>query len=336
MRYLLIISFLLLISGCKDDLSTDEENLLSTQENDVITYLEDVENDSADRLESDLGFFYYVYSIENGDGTGNRIGSNSVITFTYEVNLLDGTVLENLNASPSVTARLGASALYPEGLEEVLVSTAPREGETIGFILSSPLAFADFEIDGLLPANSVVEIKVRLTRVEQENNVLERNSQAINQYIVDGRLDDTTRVPVLPVERFSQNGIVKKTLRLGTENVSPVAGNVVSMTYDLFLTDSSRIQSVSVNEQFEFVVGGAISGQGVSVIPGLEFGVRQMIIGERALLIIPSSQAYFESAQAIPTFIKGRLVEEKVIPAYAERIDPYTVLVFDVILRGIN
>ena len=79
----------------------------------------------------------------------------------------------------------------------------------------------------------------------------------------------------------------------------PRAGNVVTVHYTGFLPDGSRFDSSrDRGKPFKFKLGAE------QVIPGLDLGVAQLSIGERAKLTIPSHLAYGE--RGFPGLIPGK------------------------------
>ena len=92
----------------------------------------------------------------------------------------------------------------------------------------------------------------------------------------------------------------------------PRAGNVVTVHYTGFLPDGSRFDSSrDRGKPFKFKLGAE------QVIPGLDLGVAQLSIGERAKLTIPSHLAYGD--RGFPGLIPGK-----------------SELIFDIVLIIIN
>jgi FKBP-type peptidyl-prolyl cis-trans isomerase len=69
----------------------------------------------------------------------------------------------------------------------------------------------------------------------------------------------------------------------------PQPGNIVTIHFTGFLLDGKRFDSSrDRGKPFKFKIGGE------QVIPGLDLGVSQLSIGERAKITIPSYLAYGE------------------------------------------
>jgi len=73
-----------------------------------------------------------------------------------------------------------------------------------------------------------------------------------------------------------------------------------------------------------------------NVIAGFDQGVGEMEQGESALFLLPSDQAYGGSVRVIPEAAIDDLVDQLVIPAYAARVKPFEVLIFEVTLQTVH
>jgi FK506-binding protein 1 len=79
----------------------------------------------------------------------------------------------------------------------------------------------------------------------------------------------------------------------------PRPGNTVTVHYTGFLADGSRWDSSrDRNKPFKFKIGAE------QVIPGLDLGVAQLSIGERAKMTIPAHLAYGD--RGFPGLIPGK------------------------------
>ena len=335
-RFVFPVILLNLIFSCKED----DENInlgLEEQVQTIEEFLETNQIDSATSVtRSDGAVFYYYPTNIPLDPNAETQSAGNVYSILFGVSLLDGTVINPFIETDTLIFKAGANAIFPTGLDIAIPETGMRVGDTYNIILTSPLALGEMEVEGLIPSNSVLIYQIRLTDVRTEQEIFNSEQAAITDYIDIQQLNDTIQNPLDPVVRFAQNGISYKRVSRGTPNESPGAGSEVGITYDLRSLDGSLLQNVNNSNIFQFRVGSVNSEGDFTVIPGLDFAVRQMEVGERALFIIPSNLAYLESAQVVPEFLKSRMAEERIIPAYSERIDPYRVLVFDMILRGIN
>jgi len=323
----------LFVSACNNDSNSSID--ADSQNAAISDYINQSGNDSAQNFTTPDGFIIYYWPIQLNDNTdAQKAGTNSAISFTYEVSLLDGTVISAFQSTDSVFAKMGSNSIYPIGFDLSLQEIGIKEGEEYAFVLPSKYAFGSFEVSNFFPANSILIYKIRLFNVYSENEIFEVESGNILQYINDNNLNDTIQNPIDTVVVYPENGIAFKKIVELDQAVRPVVGNTVSITYQLEDINQNILQIINSPEEFEFVLGN--QGETGNIIPGLEFGIRQLGVGERALIIIPSSQAYNESAQVIPVFFKDEMVEERVIPQYASTVDPYQILIFDLILRNVS
>ena len=95
-----------------------------------------------------------------------------------------------------------------------------------------------------------------------------------------------------PIETYKLNGVnvdVKRDDLVGDGINYPKPGNTVTCHYTGYLTNGNRFDSSrDRGKPFKFKLGSE------QVIPGLDLGVAQLSIGERAKLTIPSRLAYGE------------------------------------------
>ncbi len=154
------------------------------------------------------------------------------------------------------------------GLEEGLLRM--REGEKATLLMPSILAFGDVpSLNKTVPANSPVRFDVALRRVRTEN-------QQINEYIAANKL------------------VVTETTTTGLRFIK-LPGNA---TGDSIKTG----QTITINFAGKLLraTGGFAGGTGADnktagtpkYAPGIEEGLAKLKVGERAILIFPSSLGY--------------------------------------------
>ena len=145
----------------------------------------------------------------------------------------------------------------------------------------------------------------------------------IQTYIDDNSINDLSLNPVDSTVLFPASGIVYKRRSVGTGPL-PLNGDTIIVNYTGRFTNNANFASDS---DFEWTFG---SNQPRPLLPGFEFGVSQMQIGEDALIMIPSSQGYRESALVIPRLITGELILDAIIPDYVADVPPYRTLLFEI------
>ena len=217
----------------------------------------------------------------------------------------------------------GVNSIVPVGLDIGLAYM--KEGETYTFLIPSGLAYGELTFSTLIPAHSVIEIVVELVAIENEQNQQDNEEILIDDYIATKELNDSIKNPLNKVEVLT-SGVYYKRISEGNEDQVALKGELISTTYTASFLDDTVFDRISGNDTFDFNFDSKI------VMDGLDLGIAEMEKGERALLIIPSAQAYQQSVGVIPSYLSDELVELQVIPEYASKVDPYKVLVFDITL----
>lgn len=272
----------------------------------------------------DSGIYYEIIT-ENPTGNIQQV-SGSILTTYYNAEVLEGEVIEIISATAGndpAKMKQGVGAIFPEGLDIGLALM--REGETYRFYLPSTLAYKDFSFSNIIPTNAIVVIEVELINIQNESDQLIEENTLINSYIATNDLNNTTTNPINPVVNLTSGEYFKR-ISIGEPENILVLGDNVSIRYTGEFLDGSRFDATTGNEIFTYSFNTGV------VISGLDNGIAQMERGERALIIMPSSAAYKESAMYIPTYLGAEFVEERIIPTYASKVPPFKVLVFDVSL----
>lgn len=288
---------------------------------------------------------YYTYEIEPIIGIGHS--ERSLYEIHYEYYLLDSTTIflwsDTLVQEP-IKLVPGLNCIFPPGLDFGLQTMA--EGEVRGFVFPSELASSDLNLGqvwgSVIPLNAPVHMVVSVEQITPYNDYRDAEILAINQYVVEAELNDTSKWT--GNDGFVSEpypGLKYKVLD-SAAGPAPMPGQLVTIDFDRFHMDSSALSySISTTTQsmngFQFVLG---SGE---IIFGLDFAVSQMHLGEEAMVIIPSypnpsNIAYGEGVSVIPhnTQYVDALIAEKVIPDYARQTKPYTPQVFVITLRDIQ
>ena len=135
-------------------------------------------------------------------------------------------------------------------------------------------------------------------------------------------IDTTFNYEIDSVQYFN-SGVRYKELSAGSGLVGQ-NGDTITIDYQITYLDGTAISSRS---HFTYELGSGIPDV---LIPGLEFGLTLMAPGAEGIIMIPSSQAYRESARVIPSFIIPELIDARIIPDYVDQVEPYRTLVFNV------
>lgn len=299
-------------------LSCSNDDSVSTSADGNIQAWLDSMNISASR-DNATGIYYYADSL---NPTGAQVSTGSVAAVYYTLSDLNGNVIashQRVNGD-SLIFKVGASAIYPLGADRGV--TFMRVGEIYNFILPPEQAYQDLT-SGAINPNLIAHLQIHVVGVHVESDLFAQDIVAIDDYITANNLNDTVANPLDRVEQFSASGISYKRLSAGSGTL-PLNGDTIIVDYNgRFLDDSS----FGSDSGFEWTYG---SNEPRELLAGFEFGVSLMQTGERALIMIPSSQGYRESALVIPDFIAADLVEDGIIPDYATAVPPYQPLLFEI------
>jgi FKBP-type peptidyl-prolyl cis-trans isomerase len=308
---LLILSFI----SCKED----EVDAVAEEEARIQAHFDSLDVDVS-ISESGL----YAYPIR----TGGVPSAGFVLSISYKIWVLGAdSATTSIRSLDTVVVKKNANAIYPIGIDEAL--SYMKEGEKWGFVLPSYLAYGDHAFPNvLIPAGATMAVELELLDVRSENDILDAEVSAIADYVTNNNLRDTVTYPLNQPEMLA-NGMVYKRLKAGS-GATPQSGQFISVTYEGRFLDGTVFDRAPNANVFEFYLGAG------SVIPGFETGVQRMQLQERALIVIPSYLAYRESAVVIPHNITSEVADLEIIPSYASKVPPYTPLVFEIEVIGIN
>lgn len=267
-----------------------------------------------------IGGYYYV---KDSAIAGNQaVKSNDILAIHYKVTSLDGLDIEDsLNRGNLTKLRVltQAGSLLPIGLDAGL--GLMRKGETYLFYIPSTLAFGDYSSTTLnFPAHSNLIIKVRIDSILTDAQQKGIEGDAIHKYLSDNKITDFQAFP---------SGLYYQKTQDGTGTTLPASGNTVTLNYTGKYLDGTVFDQ-SNTTPFSFAIGGN------KVIKGFEEGIKKMHKGEKGRIILPSSLAYDASLQVIPQKIRPDLVKKNFIANPADRLKPFSVLVFEIEILDIQ
>ncbi len=312
MRYIALLILGFAMSSCGGD-----DTVTTTSDTQIQAWL-DSAGISATR-DDNTGIYYYADSL---NPAGAQASSGSVAAIYYTLEDLNGGVIASHQRSngDSLIFKVGASAVYPLGVDFGV--GIMRVGEIYNFILPPSQAYQTLT-SGTIDPNLVAHLQIELTAVHSENDLIAQELIDIDDYITANNLNDTLTNPLNTVVQFPASGISFKRLRAGMGPL-PLNGDTIIVDYTgRFITNAS----FGNDTDFQWVFG---SGNPRELLVGFEFGVSRMQTGEQALVMIPSSQAYRESALVIPNFIANELVTDEIIPDYVLSVPPYRTLLFEI------
>ena len=260
----LAISF----TSCKDTFVDPVQESFVKDTNAISAYAK------AQRLAVMEALYGVRYAIVQANPTGKLPALADELEFTYTITKLDGTVIDIAARDTSIYFPFGLNAMLP-GLETGFSKV--REGEKAIFLIPSFAAFGAQEaVNGKLPANTPVRFDVTLQRARSED-------QQVENFIERGKYTVTDK---------QTTGLrVIKTLAAPAGAVL-IDGQTVTVKY------SGRLLRAA--KPFDSGTIDVPLGRG-NVVAGFEAGLKSLRVGEKGVLVFPSSLGYGATARRDPT-----------------------------------
>ena len=289
------------------------------------------------------GYYYYPDSL---NPSGAQVGqAGEVLAVFYNLQDLEGVTIASYQPQDgdSLLFKYASNAVFPVIFDELV--SIMRVGETYNFILPPSLSYNDVASISTSDGSGIYNLQISLVGILSEGEVLAAELDQIDDYIRVNDLNDTISVMIDRIDttflndvilsidttfsydidsvEYFTSGVRYKMLAEG-DGPTPINGDLITIDYRAEFLDGQVFQTRS---NFDITIGSSVPNV---LIPGFDFGLGLMEPGERGLIIIPSSQAYRESAFVVPAFIIPELIEDAVIPEYVELVPPYKSLIFDV------
>lgn len=233
---------------------------------------------------------YYVVTSRGNSTRKAQIGEQ--VTFTYTLSRLDGVQIDTAYRTRPKALPIGAQ-LEVGGLEVGL--TLLSEGDKAVFLVPYFLGYGNLNFD-VLPPYSAIRYDVQLLKIRNEE-------EQIDDYIAAKKLGTAEK---------TTSGLRFVRTQVGTGSV-PEAAQTVQVTYTGTLLNDVQFDSGT----FEFTLGKN------AVVKGFEEGISRMRVGEKAVLLFPSSVAYGKDG-----------VYDRARNLYT--IPPYSALKFEVELKAVR
>ncbi len=286
----LLVFGLLALAGCiKTDTQPDGTQKLEENEAQIKAHLA-AQGLTAQRTNEGL---YYAL-VKNTTGNTRKVTVGEQVKIHYVLSRLDGTKID----SSSVTKNLpdqypwGVGLRVP-GLELGLQQM--NEGDKAVLVFPFTLGYGTLDFD-LLPAYSPLRYDVTLLKIQNEDEV-------IDEYLAAKNLGT--------VERLSSGlRFIRTQTSTGT---APTTGQTAQVGYTGKLLTDVKFDAGT----FEFALGAN------RVVKGFEEGVARLKVGEKAILVFPSSLGYGKDG----SYDQNRRVYT---------IPPYAPLLFEVELKAVR
>lgn len=251
-----VLAALSLVS-CQKVLENEAEKNYALNETAIQNY---ITNNKLTMQKSASGLYYNITKT-NPNGTKPNIGDEVAIHYIlFKMSGAKFDSTERLKNTPFAYT-YGVNALIP-GMDEGI--SMMRKGERALLLMNHYLAFGS-QSDDILPAYSAVGTDVEIVRVRSEE-------QQIEDYIQDKKLTLTEKTS--SGLRFIQTTT--------TTNAQVKVGDIVLVKYTGKLLTDKQFDTGEI--QVRVGAGG--------VIKGFDEGISKLKIGEKAMLIFPSSLGY--------------------------------------------
>ncbi len=270
-----IFSFFVVLSSCSVENVAEQEQL--NDEAEIQNYITQAK--LVNMLKTADGMYYSI----KPSGVTKVAVANDLVTLSYKLFLLDGTLVDSTNAP----AKQFKSIVY--GVSQTIftpIIQLMKEGDKGTFLLPSSLGFGSISI-GNVPANASLRAEVEVVSIRNETE----------------QITDMKNLYGFKKPEMTSSGMVfEKTLESTTETALVSTGKTVTVKYlgrlgygtvKVDATTNKLVFDSKFGEgQFAFITGTS------QVIKGFEEAVLKMKLNEKAKIILPSSIAYGANGNA--------------------------------------
>jgi len=280
----LIGSALLLagLTGCMNSLDSTE---IPDNDAQIQTYATK-KNLTVQRTDKGL---YYVITTPNPNGKKAQIGDE--VEFMFKLYNLNDEFLDSTRKDSAVYYQFTNQYLFLPGLQDGI--GLMREGEKATLLVPYNLAYGNQAVGDKLPAYSPVRFDVTFLRSRTED-------EQIDEYIKRAKLTN--------VEKTASGLRFVKTKTVPSA-AAPNTGQNLQISYS-----GKLLRGLA---PFDSGLTDKVVGQ-TKFVPGFEEGLARLNVGEKAIIILPSSLAYGTAGAQNPPN-SGRYV-----------IPPYAPIVFEI------
>jgi len=247
--------------SCNKFLVDDAQKRLEENEQEIQSYIQS----SKISFQKTTSGLYYSQQSTNPNGVkpafGNQVAMHYTL-FTFKGTKLDST--ERLKNKP-YTFIYGIQRLIP-GMEEAL--TVMKSGEKALILMNHTLAFGS-QSDNILPAFSAVAANIEVVSVLNEEQ----------------QIDDYVKSKNLTLTEKTTSGL-RFIRTVTTTNAQVMTGETVKVKYTGKLLNDTQFDAGELPQ---------VRVNGGNYIKGFDEGIAKLRLGEKAILIFPSSLGYGQS-----------------------------------------
>ncbi|WP_337042961.1 FKBP-type peptidyl-prolyl cis-trans isomerase [Emticicia sp. 17c] len=257
----LVVCCAVLLGACGGFLENDAEQTIKQNDQEMVNYI------AAKGLQMTKANNGMYYKITKTNPSGDSVGIGDEVKIHYTISLLDGTKIdstERLKNAP-FTGIYGGTI----GLQGVLDAIfLLREGERGFFLLPSYLAYGS-QTQGKIPGKSVIALDLEIVKYRSEE-------EQMAEYIATG-----TNTTFVSTEKTASGVNVLKMIEKTGDLLK--SGQTATVKYTGYL--ASNIKQFDTG-QIDVYLGGG------TVVKGFEEGLLRLRVGEKAVLVFPSSLGY--------------------------------------------
>lgn len=267
-----LLSLPILLNSCFD---AEDPNDGIREESDRIVS-EYIENNNITATKSNLNY-YYEPIVENS--SGKDIEAGDIVGIYYKINQLTGQHIDSLTESMGNPIKF----IHVPNQEGITVPTVVnlgltwmREGETYRFYVPSYLAYKSYSNDTLMPANANIKMDVTVAFATDSTGLANMENEKILNYLDDKGISNFKTL---------ENGVYYYQIAAGTGS-APETGSYVDLFYKGFFIEDDEIFDQTTDNPASFQVGSN------NTIPGFRLGIKEMVKGEKGVVLMPSAMAY--------------------------------------------
>ncbi len=281
LRYSLMVLVLGVVGlySCNEESESLLEKEMREDNQEIVDYL------AANQIEEKktVAGIYYQPVVENT--TGDRPGSDEIVSIYYKIKTLDGKHIDSLTQNMGAPARFrrGYQNVFPLGIDDAM--SVMRQGETYRFFIPSYFGYWDISTQKI-PSYTPLIAELTVAGIYDENTQKTYEQEVISDLIEEKEWGEM-------VQSFT-SGLKIVVTQEGTGD-KPQVGETVKIKYVGKLLNGTIFDQTEGAQTFNYTIGAT------NIIKGWQEGIPKLKKGSKATLILPSHLAYgFERALVIP------------------------------------
>lgn len=285
LKIALLLSLPVLLNSCFD---TDDPNSNIREESDRIVsqYLED---NNINATKSNLNY-YYQPIVENPNGKDVETGD--IVGIYYKISQLTGQHIDSLTASmgePINFIHVANRSDISTPAVTNLGLTWMRTGETYRFFIPSYLAYGSYQNDTLMPANANIKMDITVAYATDSTGRANIENDMIFDYLTENEISNYQSLG---------NGVYYYQTAAGTGS-APETGSFFNVNYKGFFVETGNVFDQTTTSPATFQMSTPVRTANGGTIQGFSMGIKEMVKGEKGVVLMPSAMAYGNSGNFI-------------------------------------